>query len=69
MDKTCLVSIHMWVLTSLVSGWMLQPSTEPLITSFSVPSDFLVEGQVNGLGTVNPLLTLNFFSRWCDVVM
>ena len=27
-----------------------------------VPSDFLVDGQVSGLGTVHPLLTLSFFS-------
>ena len=27
-----------------------------------------VEGQVSGLGTVHPLLTINFFSTWCDVI-
>ena len=29
-----------------------------------LPSDFLVDGQVSGLGTVHPLLTINFFSTW-----
>ena len=29
-----------------------------------MPSDFLVGGQVSGLGTVHPLLTLSFFSAW-----
>ena len=28
----------------------------------SVPSDFLVEGQVSELGTVHPLLNLHFFT-------
>ena len=30
----------------------------------SAPSDFLVESRVSGLGTVHPLLTLDFFSMW-----
>ena len=29
-----------------------------------MPSNFLVDGQVSGLGTVHPLLTLSFFSTW-----
>ena len=29
-----------------------------------VPSDFLVDGQVSGLGTVHPILTLSFISTW-----
>ena len=29
-----------------------------------MPSDFLVDGQVSGLGTVHPLLTLSFISTW-----
>ena len=29
-----------------------------------VPSDFLVDGQVSGLGTVHPILTLSFVSTW-----
>ena len=27
-----------------------------------------LKGQVSGLGTVHPLLTFNFFSKWCDIV-
>ena len=50
--------------TNWVSDRMLQPSTEPIIANFSVPSDFLVEGQVSGLETVQFLLTSNFFSTW-----
>ena len=42
--------------TNWVSGRMLQPSTEPVITNFHVPSDFLVEGKVSELGTVQPFL-------------
>ena len=29
-----------------------------------MPSDLLVGGQVSGLGTVHPLLTLGFFRTW-----
>ena len=29
-----------------------------------MPSNFLADGQVSGLGTVHPFLTLNFFSTW-----
>ena len=29
-----------------------------------VPSDFLVDGQVSGLGTVHPLVTISFVSTW-----
>ena len=29
-----------------------------------VPSDFLVDGQVSGLGTMHPPLTLSFFGTW-----
>ena len=29
-----------------------------------MPSDFLVGGQVSGLGTVHPILTLSFLSTW-----
>ena len=53
-----------WVRTNRVSGRMLQSFTEPVIANSSVPSDFLVEGQVSGLGTVHPLLTLKFISTW-----
>ena len=76
-DKTCVVSTCRWVLTNWVSDRMLQPSTEPVIANISLPSDLLVEGKISGLGTVHPLLTLNFFTTWflplfkrmkCDVV-
>ena len=50
--------------TNWVSGRTLQPSIESVIANSFVPSDFLVDGQVSGLGTVHPLLTLNFFSTW-----
>ena len=42
----------------------LQPSNEPVMANYSVPADFLVEGQVSGLGTVHPLLTISFLSTW-----
>ena len=34
--------------------WTLQPSTKPVVANFSVPSDFLVEGHVSGLGIEHP---------------
>ena len=37
---------------------------ESVVASAFVPSDFLVDGQVSGLGTVHPLLTLSFISTW-----
>ena len=61
-DKTCVVSMRRWVPTNWVSGRTLQPSIESVVANSFVPSDFLVDGQVSGLGTVHPLLTLNFFS-------
>ena len=63
-NKTHVVYTRRWVLTNWVSSRTLQPSTEPVVANFFVPSDFLDEGQVSGLGTVHPLLTLNFFSKW-----
>ena len=50
--------------TNWVSGRTFQPSIESVVANSFVPSDFLVDGQVSGLGTVQPLLTLNFFSTW-----
>ena len=41
-DKTCVVSMHRWFLTNLVSDRMLQQCTEPVIANGFVPSDFLV---------------------------
>ena len=63
-DKTCVVLTHRRVPTNWVSGRTLQPSIESVVANSLVPSDFLVDGQVSGPGTVHPLLTLNFFSTW-----
>ena len=52
-DKTCVVSTHRRVPTNWVSGRTLQPSIESVVTNSFVPSDFLVDGQVSGLGTVH----------------
>ena len=53
--KIHVVSTHRSIKTNCVSGRMLQPSTEPVIANFSVPSDFLVEDLVSGLGTEHPI--------------
>ena len=63
-DKTRVVSMRRRVPTNWVSGRTLPPSIESVVTNYFVPSDFLVDGQVSGLGTVHPLLTLSFFSTW-----
>ena len=59
------VSTRRWVPTNWVAGWTLQPSTEPVVASFSVPLDFLVKSQVSGRGVVNVrhLLTKNVVSN------
>ena len=67
-NKSYVVSARRRVSTNLVSGRMLHQSTEPVIAILCVPSDFLVEGHVSGLGTVHPLLTLNVFRILCDLV-
>ena len=41
---------------------MLAVIIESVVANSFVPSDFLVDGQVSGLGTVHPLLTLSFVS-------
>ena len=41
-NNISVVSTHKQVPTNLVSGRMLHPSTELVVTYFSVPSDFLV---------------------------
>ena len=41
----------------------LQPSNESVVANFPAPSDFLVESQISGLGTVHPLLTLHFLAH------
>ena len=62
--KTCVVSTRWRVPTNWVSGRTLQPSIESVVANSFVPSDFLVDGQVSGLGTVLPLHTLSFVSTW-----
>ena len=63
-DNTLVVSTRRRVPTNWVPGRTLQPSIESVVANSFVTSDFLVDGQVSGLGTVHPLLTLNFFSTW-----
>ena len=63
-DKTRVVSTRRRVPTNWVSGRTLQPSIESVVANSFVPSDFLVDGQVSGLGTVHPLLTLSFLGIW-----
>ena len=63
-DKTSVVSTRRRVPTNWFSGRTLQPSIESIIVNSFVPSDFLVDGQVSGLGTVHHLLTFTFFSTW-----
>ena len=63
-DKTRVMSTRRRVPTNWVSGRTLQPSIESVVANSFVPSDFLVDGQVSGLGTVHPLLTLSFVSTW-----
>ena len=59
-DKTRVVSTRSWVTTNWVSGRTLQPFIEFVVANSFVRSEFLVDGQVSGPGTVHPLLTLNF---------
>ena len=63
-DKTRVVSTLRLVPTNWVSGRTLQPSIESVVANSFVPSDFLVDGQVSGLGTVHPLLAIHFISTW-----
>ena len=63
-DKTRVVSTRRRVPTNWVSGRTLQPSIESVVANSFVPLDFLVDGQVSGLGTVHHLLTLSFVSTW-----
>ena len=63
-EKTRVVSTRRRVPTNWVSDRTLQTSIESVVANSFVPSDFLVDGQVSGLGTVHPLLTLSFFSTW-----
>ena len=52
--KTCVVSTCSRVSTNWFSGRKLQPSIESVVANSFVSSDFLVDGQVSGLGTVHP---------------
>ena len=63
-DKARVVSTRRRVPTNWVSDRTLQPSIESVVPNSFVPSDFLVDGQVSGLGTVHPLLIFHFFSTW-----
>ena len=63
-DKTRVVSTRRRVQTNWVSDRTLQPSIDSVVAISFVPSDFLVDGHVSGLGNVHPLLTLNFLSTW-----
>ena len=58
-NKTRVVFTCRQVMTNLVSGRTLQSSTELVVANISAPSDFLVEGQVSGLGIVHPLPTFS----------
>ena len=63
-DETRVVPTRRRVPTNWVSGRTLQLSIESVVANTCVPSNFLVDGQVSGLGTVHPLLTLSFLSTW-----
>ena len=63
-DKSRVVSTRRRVPTNWVSGRTLQPFLESVVANSFEPSDFLVDGQVSWLGTVQPLLTISFFSKW-----
>ena len=63
-SKTRVVSTRRRVPTNWVSGRTFQSSIESVVASSFVPSDFLVDGQISGLWTVHPLLTLSFLSTW-----
>ena len=53
-DKTCVVSTRRRAPINWVSGRTLQPSIELVVANSFVPSDFLVDGQVSGLGLCTP---------------
>ena len=63
-DKTRVMSTRRRVPTNWLTGRTLQPSIESVVAKSFVPSDFLVDGQVSGLGTVHPLLTFSFVGTW-----
>ena len=53
-DKTRVASTHRLVATNWVSSRTLQPSIESVVASSFVPSNFLLDGQVSGLGLCTP---------------
>ena len=53
-QKTRVVSTRRRVPTNWVSGRTLQPSIESVVANSFVPSDFLVDGQISGLGLKKP---------------
>ena len=53
-DKTSVAFTRRRVPTNWVSGRTNQPSTKSVVTNSFVPLDFLVDGQVSGLGNVHP---------------
>ena len=61
-DKIRVVSTRRRVPDKLACGRILQPSIESVVANSFVSWVFLVDGQVSGLGTVHPLLTLRFLS-------
>ena len=63
-NKSRVMSTRRRFPTNWVSGRTFQPFIESVVASSFVPSDFLVDGQDSGLGTVHPLHTLNFLSTW-----
>ena len=63
-QKKRMVSTRRRVLTNWVSGRTLKASIESVVANSFAPSNFLVNVQVCGLGTVHPLLTLSVFSTW-----
>ena len=52
--KTRVVPTRRQVPTNWVSGVTLQPFIESVVANSFVPSDFLVDGQVSGLGLCTP---------------
>ena len=63
-DKTCVVPTRRRVPTNFFSGRTLQSSIESFDGNSFMPLDFIVDGQVSGLGTMHSLLTLSFFRTW-----
>ena len=65
-DKARVVPTRRRVPTNRVSGRILRPSIKSVVANSFVPTDLLVDGHVSGLGTVHPLLTMDFF---CTLIL